>query len=180
MEVQIRWRPYQLYPGIPYEGIDRREYLRRKHGEDHDKGLGSPRILEEAESVGIALRYDLIDKIPNTAYAHHLLEWSMDYKLQHDLAEALFAAYFCRGVDIGDPKALIEVSESVGLPLAAVEQTLQSVRDEVDMTDHLDLAREHEIYSVPGYLFDNGYLLPGAQAEETISQVLKRISEKST
>ena len=46
------------------------------------------------------------------------------------------------------------------------------------MTRHLDLVREYNIFSVPGYLFDNGYLLPGAQAEETITQVLKRIAEK--
>ena len=179
LEVQVRWRPYQLYPGISYEGIDRREYLRRKNGGDSDKNLASPRIREEAESVGIDLRYDLIDKIPNTAYAHHLLEWSLDYKLQHELAEALFEAYFCRGIDIGDPNALIEVSESVGLSKTDVEQSLNSVSGKVDMTDYLDLAREHEIYSVPGYLFDNGYLLPGAQAEETIGHVLRRISEKS-
>ena len=175
----MRWRPYQLHPGIPYEGIDRLEYLRRKNGGDSDKNLASPRIREEAESVGIDLRYDLIDKIPNTAYAHHLLEWSLDYKLQHELAEALFEAYFCRGIDIGDPNALIEVSESVGLSKTDVEQSLNSVSGKVDMTDYLDLAREHEIYSVPGYLFDNGYLLPGAQAEETIGHVLRRISEKS-
>ncbi len=177
-QVAVRWRPYQLYPGLPYEGIDRRKHLRRKYGKDGSKNSGSIRVQEEAESVGIDLRYDLIEKIPNTAYAHHLLEWSQANSLQHEMSEALFEGYFCRGVDVGDPKALIEISESVGLPSVEAEELLNSVTGEVDMTGHLELAREHNIFSVPGYLFDNGYLLPGAQAEETISQVLKRVVEK--
>jgi len=178
LSVMVRWRPYQLYPGIPYEGIDRREHLRRKYGSDGGKSSGLQRIRDEAESVDIELRYDLIDRIPNTAYAHHLLEWSVNSNLQHQLSEALFEAYFCKGVDIGDPKALVEISASVGLPAVDAGELLYSSKGEVDMTRHLDLAREYNIFSVPGYLFDNGYLLPGAQAEETITQVLKRIAEK--
>ena len=32
LDVAIRWRPYQLYPGLPPEGMDRQEYLQRKYG----------------------------------------------------------------------------------------------------------------------------------------------------
>ena len=59
-----------------------------------------------------------------------------------------------------------------------VEELLLSVAENVDMSKYLNFAQEQDIFSVPGYLFENGYLLPGAQTEETISQVLRRISEK--
>ena len=32
--VALRWRPYMLYPNLPLEGIDRRELLQRRYGED--------------------------------------------------------------------------------------------------------------------------------------------------
>ena len=178
VEVELIWRPYQLYPGLPYEGIDRREYLRRRYGDSAVTGSAPRRIQEEAESVGIELRYDLIDKIPNTAYSHYLLEWSLELGVQHDLAEALFQAYFCRGIDIGDTGSLINLCDSIGMIARDVEEALLSVAENVDMSTHLNFAQEQNIFSVPGYLFENGYLLPGAQTEETISRVLLRISEK--
>ena len=178
VDVELIWRPYQLYPGLPYEGIDRREYLRRRYGDSAVNRSVPRRIEDEAKSVGIELRYDLIRKIPNTAYAHYLLEWSLEFGLQHDLAEALFQAYFCRGVDVGETRSLINICESVGMIPVDVEELLLSVAENVDMSKYLNFAQEQDIFSVPGYLFENGYLLPGAQTEETISQVLRRISEK--
>ena len=69
VDVELIWRPYQLYPGLPYEGIDRRDYLRRRYGDSVVNRSVPRRIEDEAKSVGIELRYDLIRKIPNTSYA---------------------------------------------------------------------------------------------------------------
>ena len=55
VDVELIWRPYQLYPGLPYEGIDRRQYLRRRYGDSAVTGSAPRRIQEEAESVGIEL-----------------------------------------------------------------------------------------------------------------------------
>ena len=178
VDVELIWRPYQLYPGLPYEGIDRREYLLRRYGDSAVNRSVPRRIEDEAKSVGIELRYDLIRKIPNTAYAHFLLEWSLAFGLQHALAEALFRAYFCRGVDVGEISSLINICESVGMIARDVEEALLPVAENVDMSKYLSFSQEQNIFSVPGYLFENGYLLPGAQTEETISRVLQRISEK--
>ena len=41
-DIEIRWRPYQLDPTIPPEGIARRAYLERKFGERVDE-IYSPR-----------------------------------------------------------------------------------------------------------------------------------------
>lgn len=177
-ESNINWRPFQLFPGLPYEGIDRQTYLVRRYGDQSSRSGALKRIIEEANSVGIELRYDLVEKIPNTSYAHSLLEWSRVFGLQHPLAEALFSAYFCEGSDVGDPIELISICESVGLESKEAEVHLKSIEGSVDMTKYLDLARNVDVSSVPGYLFDNGYLLPGAQSEETFAHILGRIIEK--
>ena len=178
LDVAIRWRPYQLYPGLPPEGMDRQEYLQRKYGSVSNGSAGSQRIKDEARSVGIDIRYDLIQKIPNTSYAHSMLELAVNYDLQHELSEGLFEAYFCQGLDVGDLNVLVDVGVKAGIPAAETQNFFDSFQDVMDLERHLDLAHENNIFSVPGYLFDNGYLLPGAQAEETISQVLTRVSEK--
>ena len=90
----------------------------------------------------------------------------------------MFEAYFCQGLDVGDLNVLVDVGVKAGIPAAETQNFFDSFQDVMDLESHLDLAHENNIFSVPGYLFDNGYLLPGAQAEETISQVLTRVSEK--
>lgn len=32
VKLQIRWHPYQLSPDAPKQGVDRRDYFRRKFG----------------------------------------------------------------------------------------------------------------------------------------------------
>ena len=75
-------------------------------------------------------------------------------------SRALFQAYFCRGIDIGDTGSLINLCDSIGMTARDVEEALLSVAENVDMSTHLNLAQEQNIFSVPGYLFENGYLLP--------------------
>ena len=52
------------------------------------------------------------------------------------------------------------VLESVGMIPVDVEELLLSVAENVDMSKYLNFAQEQDIFSVPGYLFENGYLLP--------------------
>ena len=92
------------------------------------------------------MRYDLIEKIPNTAYSHYLLEWSLELGVQNDLAEVLFQAYFCRGIDIGDTRSLINLCESIGMIARDVERLLFFVAENVDMSGHLNFARTKHFF----------------------------------
>ena len=64
--VRLRWRPYQLYPNLPPEGVNRAELLRQRYGDQADSARVPERIRAEAEEEGIELRFDLIQTTPNT------------------------------------------------------------------------------------------------------------------
>lgn len=179
-DVSVRWRPYQLYPNIPPSGYARQEYLARRYGDAADVARVPERIVSEATQENIPLRYDLIERMPNTLSAHRLIEWSYPTGRQHDLVEALFSAYFCNGADVGDVEVLVGCATSLGLDEAEVRHCLVAPTDTGINEVQTQLARALDagITGVPGYLFAGGFLLPGAQSVLTMQQILKRVKEK--
>ena len=45
----VVWRPFQLNPNIPVEGIDRKEYLKKKFGSQKN----AKSIYDQIEEVGL-------------------------------------------------------------------------------------------------------------------------------
>ena len=177
-DTALRWRPYQLHPNIPLGGVDRHEYLQRRYGDSADPARVPARIDEEAKAEGIELRFDRIQRMPNTLLAHRLLEFSFPFGLQHDLSEALFMAYFCDGRDIGDIAERVAIAAEVGLSGAAAESYLQSDDGCDEVQEQLERAVDVGVSGVPGYYLANGFLLPGAQTSETMAQIIDRVKTK--
>lgn len=185
-DIQLRWRPYLLYPRMPLEGLDRGELLRRRYGPRGDKARVPASILAEAESEGISLRYDLIERTPNTRAAHRLLEWvylQKGWQVQHQLVETLFQAYFSRGLDLGDLGVLEAMAESHGLSgpdcrsVLTASGALGKSLDQA-LNEQLDRSLELGVSGVPGYVMGSGYLLPGAQSVETMQAIIARAKTK--
>ena len=179
-DVTLRWRPYQLHPRVPLEGLDRDEYLRMRYGDGARRDKVPQRIREEAEAEGIDLRFDLMARLPNTFKAHRLLEFAWDQGVQHALAEALFAAYFCAGEDVGNHDTLVKIAVSVGLDDAAADAFLRGDGGRLEVTEQLARAPELGVSGVPGYYLANAFLLPGAQTAEVMTQIIERVKTKLT
>ncbi|MEM7098250.1 MAG: DsbA family oxidoreductase [Pseudomonadota bacterium] len=177
-DVEVRWRPYLLYPNLPREGVNRGDWLRRRYGEGADPGRIPERIRAEAEAEGIELRFDLIQYTPNTLLAHQLLEFAYIKERQHELAEALFIAYFCKGQDMGDLDTLLSVAANVGLDEEGAREYLSSESGLAEVQYQLERAPELGISGVPGYYLASSFLLPGAQSAETMTQILTRVKNK--
>ncbi len=176
--VNLRWRPYQLHPRIPVEGMDRGEYLARRYGEDAERGRVPERIRVEAEAEGIDMRFDLMERLPNTLQAHRLMEYAYEHDSQHALSEALFVGYFCQGRDVGDLQTLVEIAGEVGMSGEDVEAYLNSDAGSSEVQSQLQRAPEIGVSGVPGYYLANGFLLPGAQTSETMGQIISRVKDK--
>lgn len=176
--VALRWRPFQLYPDLPLDGVDRRTLLTRRYGDKADPARIPERIRVEAEMEGIQLRFDLMQRTPNTLLAHRVLEFAADAGLQHQLAEALFVAYFCQGSDVGDRMTLLDVAVEVGLDRTALDTYLQSGGGVDSIATQLARAPELGVSGVPGYYLADAFLLPGAQSAETMTQIIERVKQK--
>ena len=174
--VSLRWRPYQLYPNMPRDGMDRARYLEARYGADADRARVPERIAREAEEVGLAFDFAHrpIEKMPNTFQAHRLLEFAELNGVQHELAEVLFDYYFCSGRDVGDAEVLAEASRGVGLDVAAVSEHLAGNEGADGVREQLARAVDVGVSGVPCYLLAGRFALPGAQTPEVMAQFIER------
>ena len=166
--VDVHWRPFELNPQMPPEGMDRAEYRRRKFGSlEHSRQLDA-RIAAAGAPDGIEFRHDLMRRTPNTFTAHRLIWLAEQEGLQDAVVEALFRGYFVEGRDIGDAAVLADLAASAGLDRARVERFLASDEGADAVSDALDDARRHQVSGVPTFVIDGAPAFAGAQPPDLI------------
>lgn len=158
-EFEVRFRPFQLNPDMPPEGVPRAAYRAAKFGSVARGAELDAQVAEVGRGVGLAFRHDLMERTPNTVRAHRLLAWAAG-PAQAALKEALMRAYFQRGQDIGDPAILASIAASQGLDGAAEFLATDALEAEVRAED---LAfRRLGINGVPSFALDGRVLFSGA------------------
>lgn len=176
--VQVTWRPYQLYPQIPEEGLERDEFVRARFGADADVKNLYQRVVEEAEGEGLSLDFQRIRRAPNTLRAHRLLSWAEFSGRQHELAEILFRYYFSDGRDVGDPGELVAAAREAGLDADGAAAMLAG-DDEVDkVRSELSLAQAAGVTGVPFFVLAGKFAIPGAQPRDTLRALIERARER--
>jgi predicted DsbA family dithiol-disulfide isomerase len=88
------------------------------------------------------------------------------------MVEALFAAHFADGVDIGEHGALVRVAASCGMdPLDAARFLASGMDADAVQAENL---RAHRlgINGVPCFVIDGGHAIAGAQEPEVIERLL--------
>ena len=182
-DIDVVWRPFQLYPNLPAAGMDRDEYLERRYGDRADPNRAPRMIVAEGADAGITFDYGAIRRMPNTLTAHRLLDYAeqdSSAAVQHELAEVLFRYYFCEGRDVGDVDTLCEAAAEVGLEADDARRYLEGRADEKDMLARIRGAFEIGVVSVPCYLLGGGFMLPGAQTSDVMVQFIERAKSKLT
>jgi predicted DsbA family dithiol-disulfide isomerase len=155
----IHFRPFQLNPDMPAEGVPRAEYRARKFGSATRGAELDAQVAEVGRSVGLEFRHDLMQRTPNTVKAHRLLAWAAGPK-QAALKEALMRAYFAEGQDIGDPAVLAAIAAAEGLDGAADFLATDALDAEVRAED-LSF-RRLGIDGVPSFALEGRVLFSGA------------------
>jgi predicted DsbA family dithiol-disulfide isomerase len=169
---QINWRPFQLNPQLPLEGMPRAEYVARKFGPRG--GAVYERVAAVGREVGIAFAFDRIVRQPNTLAAHSVIDLARGRAIQGAVAEAFFRAYFIDGVDLTARTNLIAIATSAGLDRAEVETRLDdaTARERVAADDaHV---REIGIDGVPYFIFNGRLAVSGAQAPEVLLDAMRQ------
>jgi predicted DsbA family dithiol-disulfide isomerase len=170
-DVAISWRPFQLNPDMPPEGMTRDDYVRAKFG-----GGDRPRqiyqaIAESGREAGIEFQFSRIRRTPNTVLSHRLIYWSAKQERQDEIVGELFQAYFEEGVDIGEVETLVECARRAGLDPAAAHSFLlgDEGRQEVVASDVY--ARRLGINGVPCFIVNRKYAVSGAQPPSAFVEV---------
>jgi predicted DsbA family dithiol-disulfide isomerase len=172
-----RWRPFQLYPHMPMEGMERATFMKARFGEEAAKRGTPTAILDEAKAVGIELRYDKVKKVPNTLNGHRLVDWIGPGPEQHALMDTLFRYYFLEGRDLGDLETLAEAAASVGADGRAALDMLQGDAGTAEVRSLVQDAYEAGVTGVPCFVLPTGFAIPGAQPAEVLVRVIERARE---
>ena len=170
-DVAISWRPFQLNPDMPPEGMTRDDYVRAKFG-----GGDRPRqiyqaIAESGREAGIEFQFSRIRRTPNTVLSHRLVHWSARNERQDEVVAELFKAYFEEGLDIGDLDTLVACAVRAGMKEASTRAFLLSDdgRQEVVASDVY--ARRLGINGVPCFIVNRKYAVSGAQPPSAFVEV---------
>jgi predicted DsbA family dithiol-disulfide isomerase len=169
----VFWRPFQLDPTIPKEGMPRHAYLERKFGRERLSELHKP-LIEIGKAEGIPFAFDKITRSPNTLDAHRLLRWAHDAGRQNDMVDRLFALYFIEGADIGNRDVLTKAAADVGLDAALVSQLLGTGADLDPVISEINAAQKMGISGVPTFIFAGRFALSGAHPAETIRKAIEQ------
>jgi len=169
-DVQITWRPFQLNPDMPPEGMDRGAYLIAKFGAAKG-GSMYDRVRAAGAEDGIAFAFDLIKRTPNTIKPHRLIRWAGNAGFQGALVEALFQAYFLAGQDLSDDATLIRIAHGAGCDADAVASYLASDADAEQIRSEDAFARQAGINGVPCFIIDHKFAISGAQPPEAFIEV---------
>jgi len=177
-DIRIQWRPFQLYPDLPAEGVDREAFYKARFGADADARKVGARIAEEAQEAGIALDYARIVRVPNTLLGHRLVAFFDGDPRQHDLMDALFTAYFTQGRDLGDVGVLADIAAGFGADAAAVRARLASDELTRDIRGQVKGAYNAGLSGVPCFVLAGRFGIPGAQPVDTMRQFIERARER--
>jgi predicted DsbA family dithiol-disulfide isomerase len=166
--LSIRWRAFQLNPGMPNAGMDRQQYLAAKFGSAERASRLYDTVTRVGAEEGIRFRFDRITRTPNTMRSHRLLALAGQHGIQSTLLDRLFAAYFNEGRDTGAAEVLLEIGLAAGLPNPEIESALAEDSPIGTTLAEDFLARRQGINGVPYFVFNGRFGLSGAQEPEAL------------
>ena len=174
LRFSVHWNPFQLNPDMPPEGRDRAAYRAMKFGDPERVRQIDERVAGAAADVGLPFRLDLIQRTPNTLDAHRLIWLAGREGVQDAVMEAVFAAYFTQGRDIGDRDVLADCAALGGMDRASVADFLAGAVAAQEMLAADRAAREANVNGVPSFFLDGYGLYSGAMPAATMAEALRK------
>jgi predicted DsbA family dithiol-disulfide isomerase len=173
LEVVVRWHPFELNPDLPAAGADRREYLQQKFGDPDRFRDAQQRLVELGRDAGIEYRFGAQARMPNTRASHALVHLAGEREAE--VVEALFAAYFNAGRDVGDLDVLAAVAADAGLDGERVRERL-AAREGFDAVESAEQqAYRMGISGVPFFVLAGRWAVSGAQETEAFVRALDAV-----
>jgi predicted DsbA family dithiol-disulfide isomerase len=171
----IEWRPHQLDPSLPGEGVDRKLDLARKFPDSGKLFAIQQTLMEVSSSVGLHLNLGAIKKSPNTLNAHRLIHWARGQQRDTAMVERLMTAYFMEGQDVGDISTLAKLAEESGLESDLVESLLRGDADRTAVQADIAKYRELGVTGVPCFIFGGTVAVMGAQSPDILRRAFDQV-----
>lgn len=177
-EFEVAFKPFELSPQAPQQGEPKKEYFIRNYGKDALARLdaSSNQLTEMGKAEGAIFNFDKSDVVHNTFNGHRLIWLAGQYEVQLAVARALFEANFTKGENVNDPELLKEIGVANGIPAERLENFFASEegKEEVKQMEHW--AQRSGVNGVPAFIFNDQYLVTGAQPAQTLKEFFGRVA----
>jgi predicted DsbA family dithiol-disulfide isomerase len=172
------WRPFQLNPQLPAEGMSRRDYLVQKFGAARSSDIYA-RVAGVGAEHGIAFAFDRIARQPNTLAAHSLIALAgapgqPADGLQSRVKEAFLKAYFLEGADLTVNENLLAIAAAAGLDPVKAEQCLADPKSRQAVEQEDRRARAIGVQGVPFFIFNGRLAVSGAQGSAALLDAMRQ------
>ena len=172
-ELAVDWRPFDL-----------RSQKRRPDGSiDHSVDDGKDdeyfeqakqNVRRLADEYGVEMDLDIaadVDSLPAQVASYYLREHH-DYETWLAFDEAVFAALWEDGEDIGDPDLLVELAVDAGAEADEVRSALDDEALRETVRERFTEAQREGITGVPTFAYD-GYAARGAVPPEQLERLVE-------
>jgi predicted DsbA family dithiol-disulfide isomerase len=168
----LRWHGLRTVAEIPSASAAWRDYLASRLPPGVSVELARESLLVAGRQLGIRFDFEHIQLMPDTREAHRLVKLAERDGVAASLVDALFSAFFERGLDIGDHQVL----ESLGGECGVSAETLAAFNDPVQGAAQVD-AEEKRLHGLgvnatPNLLINGRILVPGPAEVSTYVQAL--------
>jgi len=176
-DIRVTWRPFQLNPTMPLDGMDRTAYLKAKFGSLEAFGRMEEQLLAAGEHEQIPFAFEKIKWTPNTFAAHRLVWYAEQQGRQGAAVESLFRGYFTEGVDIGSIPVLTQLAGRAGLDVAVIESFLRGEEGTTEVKAEEAVGRRLGIKGVPYFILNGSIAIYGAQPPDSFVAAFRRAEE---
>ena len=161
--IDVVRRSFELRPNTVPPFDPNAEYLQR---------VWEASVLPLAAKVGVTMRLPAV--FPRTRRTHEAAHWAKSVGAFDPFHEALLAAYFERGEDIGDVDVLVRLAETLALPAEALRKALIAREFEQHVIEDEEVAKHTDVGSVPAFIANGRYGVIGVQPVDVLRDLLER------
>lgn len=178
-KVELEWKAYQLNPNVPDDthGESLIDSFVREKGMSKQQAEGLfANVVNMAKQTGLDFHMDKV-VVANTINAHRLSHFAKikSRKIQNDIEELLFRAYFTDGKNVNDKNTLIRIGIDGGLDQQELENLFNSHDFADKVISDIQEAGVFGITSVPFFVFNRKYAISGAQPVNAFLDMLNKV-----
>ena len=146
-------------------------------GRDYDPEASYQRMKGLMDEEG--LDYSRRTHTFNSRLAQELGAWAETQPGGGAIHEALYRAYFVDGRNVGDVDVLLDVAQSVGLPVDEARQVIEQRTFEAVVDTDWAKSRDYGVTGVPTFVA-GGYGVVGAQPYEALEHLMTTVGAPRT
>lgn len=162
-DIDLIRRSFELRPTTVPPLDPHAEYLQR---------VWESSVYPLAERLGVRMTLPPVQ--PRTRRTHEAAHWARAQGRLEDFHQALLAAFFERGEDIGEIDVLVAIASGLGLPGDVLRKALVGREFEQYVIDDEELAKEMNVGSVPAFIANGRYGVIGVQPIEVLRDLIAR------